>query len=90
MPARRESAAQALSSLGGLAEVQTLPDGRLALNGFSCPLTETVAEHPEVCQVAEALVRELTGLEVQEQCDRSPGELPRCRLVVRARAVGRT
>jgi predicted ArsR family transcriptional regulator len=76
--ARLQSAAGVLVSLGGLAEVERGADGRLRLRGFGCPLGSVVREHPEVCQLAEALVAEVSGLEVREHCAREPGEPPRC------------
>jgi predicted ArsR family transcriptional regulator len=79
---RLQVAADVLSALGGLAEVQSLPDGRLALRGFSCPFGEAVDGHPELCQVAEALVEDISQLEVEERCDRQDGESPRCCFVV--------
>jgi predicted ArsR family transcriptional regulator len=78
---RLQTAADLLSSLGGLAEVETEAGGRLQLRGFSCPLGELVVEHPELCALAEALVCEASGLTVHECCDRTPGATPRCRFV---------
>jgi hypothetical protein len=40
-----------------------------------------VAEHPEVCQVAEALVTEIVGADAKERCDRT-GLQPRCRFEI--------
>jgi hypothetical protein len=37
---------------------------------------DVVPGHPEVCRLAEALLTEVTGLPVHEDCDR--GEIPRC------------
>ena len=79
---RLQEAADVLSALGGLAEVEVQPDGRLLLRGFSCPLSDVVGEHPELCTVAEALVCEVSGLAAHEHCDRTPGEPPRCRFEV--------
>jgi predicted ArsR family transcriptional regulator len=79
---RLQEAAEVLSALGGLAEVETLPDGRLLLRGFSCPLSELVVAHPELCTLAEALVCEVSGLAAREHCERTPGEPPRCRFEV--------
>jgi predicted ArsR family transcriptional regulator len=80
---RLQDAAEVLSALGGLAEVEAQPDGSLLLRGFSCPLSDLVVDHPELCTLAEALVCEVSGLAAQEQCDRTPGEPPRCRFEVR-------
>jgi predicted ArsR family transcriptional regulator len=76
---RLQVAADVLSSLGGLAEVETVAQGRLQLRGFSCPLGELVADHPELCALAEALVSEVSGLKTRETCERTPGSVPRCR-----------
>lgn len=75
--ARLDRAAQLLSELGGLAEVES-EDGVLRLRGYSCPLTAVVGDHPEVCQLAEAMLSEATGLPIQERCLRKAGEPPRC------------
>jgi predicted ArsR family transcriptional regulator len=76
--ARLQSAAGVLVSLGGLAEVECGEDGRLRLRGYGCPLGSVVRGHPDVCQLAEALVAEVSGLPVREHCAREPGEPPRC------------
>jgi predicted ArsR family transcriptional regulator len=75
---RLQAAAEVLSSLGGLAEVEADADGHLQVRGFSCPLGEVVVDHPEACQLAEALVAEVSGLAVQERCVRDPESPPRC------------
>jgi predicted ArsR family transcriptional regulator len=72
---RVQHAASVLNDLGGLAEVEELPDGYL-LRGYSCPLDDLTAEHPRTCLLAEAMVRELVGRPAFECCDRS--ERPRC------------
>ena len=74
---RLERAAQLLGELGGLAEVED-EDGVLRLRGYSCPLGAVASEHPEVCQLAEAMLGEATALPIQERCVREPGEPPRC------------
>jgi predicted ArsR family transcriptional regulator len=75
---RLQAAAHALASLGGLAEVHVRDDETLEVRGFSCPLGEVVAQHPEVCRLAEAFVAEVSGLDVTERCDRSEPGRPRC------------
>ena len=72
---RLEAAAEVLSELGGLAEVEE-PDGGLVIRGYSCPLGGVTPEHPEVCRMAETMIAELAGVPVHERCDR--GERPRC------------
>jgi predicted ArsR family transcriptional regulator len=73
--ARLESAVEVLNELGGLAELEER-DGALVIRGYSCPLGGVTPNHPEVCRMAEALVAEVAGVSVQEQCER--GERPRC------------
>lgn len=73
--ARAEHAAQVLTDLGGLAEVESDEEG-LRIQGYGCPLGAVTAEHPGACRLAEALVTELVGVPVVECCER--GERPRC------------
>ena len=77
--ARLEMAVEVLNELGGLAELEER-DGALVIQGYSCPLGGVTPEHPEVCRMAEALVAEVAGVSVQEQCERS--ERPSCRFEV--------
>jgi predicted ArsR family transcriptional regulator len=79
---RLQTAADVLSSLGGLADVETDAEGRPWLRGFSCPLGELVVDHPELCALAEALVSEISGLPVRETCQRPRDALPHCRFEV--------
>ncbi|MDP9350397.1 MAG: helix-turn-helix domain-containing protein [Chloroflexota bacterium] len=74
--ARLEAAVAFLNELGGLAELDE-QDGVPVIRGYSCPLAAVTPGRPEVCELAEALLCELTGLPVQECCDR--GQAPRCR-----------
>jgi predicted ArsR family transcriptional regulator len=75
---RRErllAAIRVLESLGGEAVLET--GGRTTrLRGSGCPLGEVVQAHPEVCQIVETVVEQISGLKVEEQCER--GERPRC------------
>ncbi len=72
---RLEVAVAVLDELGGLAELEER-DGSLVIRGYSCPLTDVVPGHPEVCRLAEALLTEIAGVQVHENCDRD--ERPRC------------
>ncbi len=65
----------ALEAIGGAAYLHK-EDDRLFIRSASCPLATAVAEHPEVCQLAETLLSEIIGAKVQERCDRSGP--PRC------------
>lgn len=79
---RAEGAAAVLTGLGGLAEVEE-SDGGLTIRGYSCPLAEAVRSHPSTCQATRALVSELVGAEVTEECDK--GDRPRCRFRIEPR-----
>ena len=70
---------QALDDLGGSVELEK-HDGRYTIHGLDCPLREVVAEHPQVCFLAEALLAEIVGAEVRQRCQRGPD--PRCRFEV--------
>ena len=76
---RIAAAAAALRGLGGDVEVQR-DNGGWVLQGYACPLSAVAAKHPEVCQLARALVEEITGSPVTECCER--GDRPRCRFQV--------
>ncbi|MEP6637256.1 MAG: ArsR family transcriptional regulator [Acidobacteriota bacterium] len=73
---RAQHALTMLAALGGAARVEK-EDGSLFISSRNCPLAAAVTEHEEVCQLAEALVAEIVGVPVQEQCDRNGP--PRCR-----------
>jgi predicted ArsR family transcriptional regulator len=80
---RLQAAADVLSGLGGLAEVETDADGKPVLRGYGCPLSDLIKEHPELCRMAEALVAEVSGLRVAEHCERDvDGMPPRCAFAV--------
>lgn len=77
--ARVSAATEALNALGGLAEVEE-GEREYWIQGQRCPLASIVPDHPQMCQLAEALVSELVGAPAQEQCDQ--GDSPRCRFAV--------
>jgi predicted ArsR family transcriptional regulator len=64
-----------LKAIGGAPSVESV-DGRIIIRSGGCPLSAAVVEHPEVCELAEALVSEIVGLPVKERCVR--GESPKC------------
>lgn len=72
---RVQRALKALEALGGSARVER-EDGKLFIRSRSCPLAAAVSDHPEVCELAEALVAEIIGVPVQEHCDRK--DSPKC------------
>ena len=79
---RAKRAAQALAQIGGKASAEREGD-EWFIRSEACPLAAVVAEHPEVCRLAEALVARIIGAEVQEQCNREGA--PKCRFAIRAK-----
>ena len=77
--ARLQNALEVLKAIGGAPAVER-EGGKLIIRSGGCPLAAAVVEHPEVCEVAEALVAEIVGLPVQESCQR--GEVPKCRFEI--------
>ena len=69
----------ALEAIGGAPRIEK-ENEKLVIYSESCPLAAAVAEHPEVCRLAETLVSEIIGVEVREQCDREG--TPRCRFEI--------
>ena len=81
LEARLQNAVDVLKAIGGAPCLER--DGaRVAIRSTACPLAEAVVEHPEVCELAEALVAEVVGLPVHESCHR--GESPKCRFEIGA------
>ena len=72
---RVQNALEVLKAIGGSPSVES-EGGRLVIRSGGCPLSAAVVEHPEVCELAEALVAEIVGVPVRERCDR--GESPKC------------
>jgi predicted ArsR family transcriptional regulator len=76
-----EKALSTLEALGGAPRVESVQDRTVILSD-RCPLAAVVAQHPEVCGLAEALLTELIGTQVEEKCDRNGP--PRCRFEINA------
>ena len=72
---RVQRALEVLTAMGGSPTVER-EGGKLLIRSGGCPLSAAVVEHPEVCELAEALVSEIIGAPVREHCDR--GERPKC------------
>jgi predicted ArsR family transcriptional regulator len=72
--------ARLIELLGPLVEVQRRGD-TLTIRDCACPLAAVVTSHPQVCGIAAALLGELLGKPVREQCERH-GESARCRFDV--------
>ena len=69
----------ALEAIGGVARIEREKE-KFFIRSEGCPLAAAVAEHPEVCRLAETLLSEIIGAEVRERCDREGS--PRCRFEV--------
>jgi len=79
LESRLDNAIVALETIGGAARTDNTKEG-VVISSDRCPLSAAVAEHPEVCKVAETLLAEIIGTEVREHCDRNGR--PRCRFEV--------
>ena len=69
----------ALEALGGAPRL-VKENGAVKIRSSSCPFAATVAEHPEVCLMAEDLLSEITGLGVRQHCLRGP--VPNCSFTI--------
>ncbi len=76
---RLHLAVDALNELGGMTELEICGAG-YCIRGYNCPLAALVRGHPAACCLAGALVSELVGLPVREDCE--CGETPRCRFII--------
>jgi predicted ArsR family transcriptional regulator len=74
-------AAETLTALGGLSEVAEAEES-FQIQGQRCPLGGLVSEHPQLCQLAQALVSQIVGRPVQETCVRTHKATPHCRFEV--------
>ena len=79
---RVQSAVRVLETIGGSADA-TQDGDTIVIRGNGCPLAAAVSVHPEVCQLAEALVAEIVKAPVHEHCDRSGR--PHCRFEIDAK-----
>ena len=62
---RVQAAIKFLRALGSLAQM-TEEDGKIIITGCVCPIARAVAADARACTAVEALLRELTGLPVEE------------------------
>jgi DeoR family suf operon transcriptional repressor len=76
---RAESCTALLRSFGGSAELEE-ESAQFLIRSECCPLSSVVTEQPIVCKLLEGLAREITGRDVQEQCDRA--HQPHCLFVI--------
>lgn len=73
--ARIETSVEILKELGGAASIVT-ENSRTVIKSESCPFADVVADHPEVCRIAESMIEEIVGRPVKETCDRAA--VPKC------------
>lgn len=86
LESRVASGVRALEAIGGAARIEK-EKKEFFIRSESCPLAAAVAEHPEVCRLAESLLSEIIGVKIRERCDREGS--PRCRFeVVESRNEG--
>ncbi len=76
---RVEAALQFLKKLGSLPQMDE-EDGNMIITGHVCPIARAVAADARACTIVETLLRELTGLSVEEHCNH--GERPGCRFII--------
>ena len=76
---RLDEAVIAMETIGGAVRVEN-EKNEVLITSQRCPLSAAVAEHPEVCKLAETLLAEIIGSKVEEECDREG--TPRCRFHV--------
>jgi predicted ArsR family transcriptional regulator len=79
MESRIDRGLAALEAIGGAARVEK-ENEKFVICSESCPLATAVADHPEVCTLAETLLSEVIGSQVREHCDRNG--TPRCRFEI--------
>ena len=76
---RVRKAVAVLNDMGGMAEADLTGDVA-TISSAGCPLSALVRNHPGACRMAEALISEITGARVREECEH--GERPSCCFVV--------
>lgn len=76
---RVRKAVAVLNEMGGMAEADFSGDVA-TISSAGCPLSALVRSHPGACRMAEALISEITGAQVREECER--GTRPSCRFLV--------
>lgn len=77
---RIQTALKFLRALGSLGQISE-EDGNVIITGYVCPIARAVAADARACTAIETLLRELTGLPVEEHCNR--GERQSCRFIVK-------
>lgn len=67
--ARVRSALAIFNQLGGLAELEDLPESHM-IKSATCPLAAIAPDHPEVCRLTQAFLSHIIGVPVEERCER--------------------
>jgi predicted ArsR family transcriptional regulator len=76
---RLASCVATLQELGGAARIVD-DEGKLSIQSEACPFGDMVADHPEICQLAESMIEEIVEQPVREVCDRTGR--PRCHFII--------
>ncbi|MDP2498692.1 MAG: hypothetical protein Q8W44_11990 [Candidatus Palauibacterales bacterium] len=76
---RVRKAVAVLNDMGGMAEADFSGEGA-TIRSAGCPLSALVRDHPGACRLAEALIGEITGRPVREECEH--GARPSCRFSI--------
>ncbi len=79
---RAQRVVSTLEALGGAPRLEK-ENGTLRVLSNSCPFAAAVTKHPEVCQMTEVLLSEITGLEVHQHCLKEP--TPQCAFEISTR-----
>jgi predicted ArsR family transcriptional regulator len=83
LAARTELASNLLNALGGVTTVEREPGGGgLKIVGCGCPLSVAVNQREEVCLAVQTMLRDVVGVPVAEQCDRTGR--PKCHFKISA------
>lgn len=78
---RTEIASKMLNALGGVTTVERGPKGKgFRIRGIGCPLAVAVGTREEVCVAVQTVLRDVIGVPVHEECDRS--ERPQCHFAI--------
>ncbi len=77
--ARLRSALDIFNQLGGLTELEELPESYI-IKSASCPLAAIAPDHPEVCRLTQTFLSSLIGVPVEEHCQR--GQAASCLFIL--------
>ena len=72
---RMEKTLAALQNWGGVVQLEEA-GGKRSIRGYRCPLSALVADHPQICLLAEAFVSRILNVPVKQRCHHD--DPPRC------------